>query len=55
MPGMGIEGAALATVCARAFEVVMVVAFILTLDEFVKIPVVYRHYMKYEWVKDITR
>lgn len=34
---------------------VMVVAFILTLDEFVKIPVVYRHYMKYEWVKDITR
>ena len=34
---------------------VLVVAFILTLDEFVKIPAVYRHYMKYEWVKNITR
>ena len=30
------------------------VAFILTLDEFVKIPAVYRHYMKYKWVKNIT-
>ena len=34
---------------------VLVVAFILTLDEFVKIPAVYRHYMKYTWVKNITR
>lgn len=34
---------------------VLVVAFILTLDEFVKIPAVYRHYMKYSWVKNITR
>lgn len=34
---------------------VLVVAFILTLDEFVKIPVVYAHYMKYKWVKNITR
>ena len=34
---------------------VLVVAFILTLDEFVKIPAVYRHYMKYHWVKNITR
>ncbi|MCR4937894.1 MAG: MATE family efflux transporter [Lachnospiraceae bacterium] len=34
---------------------VLVVAFILTLDEFVKIPAVYRHYMKYNWVKNITR
>ena len=34
---------------------VLVVAFILTLDEFVKIPAVYRHYMKYKWVKNITR
>ena len=34
---------------------VLVVAFILTLDEFVKIPAVYRHYMKYIWVKNITR
>ena len=34
---------------------VLVVAFILTLDEFVKIPAVYKHYMKYTWVKNITR
>lgn len=34
---------------------VLAVAFILTLDEFVKIPAVYRHYMKYEWVKNITK
>lgn len=34
---------------------VLVVAFILTLDEFVKIPAVYKHYMKYKWVKNITR
>lgn len=34
---------------------VLVVAFILTLDEFVKIPAVYRHYMKYKWVTNITR
>ena len=33
---------------------VLVVAFILTLDEFVKIPAVYKHYMKYNWVKNIT-
>ena len=34
---------------------VLLVAFILTLDEFVKIPVVYFHYKKYLWVKNITR
>lgn len=33
---------------------VLAVAFILTLDEFVKIPAVYKHYMKYNWVKNIT-
>ena len=33
---------------------VLAVAFILTLDEFVKIPVVYRHYMKYKWLRNIT-
>ncbi|MBR3282463.1 MAG: MATE family efflux transporter [Ruminococcus sp.] len=33
---------------------VLAVAFILTLDEFVKIPAVYRHYMKYKWVRNIT-
>lgn len=34
---------------------VLVVAFILTLDEFVKIPAVYRHYIKYKWVRNITK
>ena len=34
---------------------VLVVAFILTLDEFVKLPAVYKHYMKYSWVRNITR
>jgi len=34
---------------------VLAVAFILTLDEFVKIPAVYRHYMKFKWVKNITK
>ena len=33
----------------------MVVYFILCLDEFWKIPIVYRHYRKYTWLKDITR
>ena len=33
---------------------VLAVAFILTLDESVKIPAVYRHYMKYKWVRNIT-
>lgn len=33
---------------------VLAVAFILTLDEFVKIPAVYKHYMKYKWAKNIT-
>ncbi len=34
---------------------VLAVAFILTLDEFVKIPAVYIHYKKYAWVKNITK
>lgn len=34
---------------------VLAVAFILTLDEFVKIPAVYRHYKKYQWVRNITK
>ncbi len=33
----------------------MVVYFILCLDEFWKIPVVYVHYKKFGWLKDITR
>lgn len=34
---------------------VLVVYAILNLDEFVKIPAVYRNYKKYKWVKDLTR
>ena len=34
---------------------VLAVAFILTLDEFVKIPAVYLHYVKYKWVRNITK
>ena len=33
----------------------MVVYFILCLDEFWKIPVVYHHYKSFRWLKDITR
>lgn len=33
----------------------MVVYFILCLDEFWKIPIVYKHYKSYKWLKDITR
>lgn len=31
------------------------VYFILNLDEFIKLPAVYRHYRKYKWVNNITR
>lgn len=34
---------------------VLAVAAVLTLDEFVKIPWVYKHYMKYKWVRNITK
>nr|WP_314464306.1 MATE family efflux transporter [uncultured Clostridium sp.] len=34
---------------------VIVVYFILNLDEFIKLPAVYKHYKQYKWVKDITR
>lgn len=33
---------------------VMVVYFLLNLDEIVKLPVVYRHYKKYRWVRNLT-
>ncbi len=33
---------------------VIAVYFIVNLDEIVKLPAVYRHYIKYEWVKDLT-
>lgn len=33
---------------------VMVVYFLLNLDEIVKLPAVYRHYKKYKWLKNLT-
>lgn len=43
--------------CIGAFVLdlpVLAVAAILTLDEFVKLPAVYHHYMKFHWLKNIT-
>lgn len=34
---------------------VLAVYFVISLDEMVKLPAVYRHYKKYAWVKDLTR
>ena len=31
------------------------VYFVMTLDEFEKMPVVFAHYRKYKWMKNITR
>lgn len=33
---------------------VLMVYFIVDLDEIVKLPAVYRHYKKYHWIKDLT-
>lgn len=33
----------------------MTVYFLICLDEFVKMPFIYRHYKSYRWLKDITR
>lgn len=45
----------LGCLCAFVFKLpVLVVYFVLNLDETVKLPVVYRHYRKYGWVKNIT-
>lgn len=42
--------------CAFVFKLPpMTVYFILCLDEFWKIPIVYRHYRSYVWLKNITR
>jgi putative MATE family efflux protein len=42
--------------CAFVFKLpVMVVYFIICLDEFVKMPFVYMHYKNYKWLKNITR
>ena len=34
---------------------VLAVYVILNLDEYVKLPAIYRNYKKYRWVKDLTR
>lgn len=34
---------------------VLVVYFIMSLDEVVKLPAVYLHYKKYKWIKDLTK
>lgn len=33
---------------------VLTVYFVLTLDELVKLPAVFRHYRKYKWLKNLT-
>lgn len=33
---------------------VLIVYFVLNLDEIVKLPVVYRHYKKYQWLRNLT-
>ena len=41
--------------CAFVWELpVLTVYFILNLDEFVKLPAVYRHYIKYKWLNNLT-
>lgn len=45
----------LGSLCAFVWKLpVTAVYFVLNLDEIVKLPVVYRHYKKYGWVKNIT-
>jgi putative MATE family efflux protein len=46
----------LGLLCAFVFRVpAMVVYFVLCLDEFVKMPLIYRHYRRFTWLKNITR
>ncbi len=33
---------------------VLAVYFVLNLDEIVKLPVVYKHYKEYRWVRNLT-
>ncbi|MBD5509495.1 MAG: MATE family efflux transporter [Lachnospiraceae bacterium] len=45
----------LGCLCAFVYRLpVLVVYFVLNLDEVIKLPAVYRHYKKYGWVKNIT-
>lgn len=46
----------LGLLCAFVFRFpAMVVYFVLCLDEFVKMPFIYRHYRRFTWLKNITR
>ena len=45
----------LGCICAFTLKLpVMVVYFVLNLDEIIKLPVVYKHYKKYKWIKNLT-
>lgn len=45
----------LGCICAFILKLpVMVVYFVLNLDEIIKLPVVYKHYKKYKWIKNFT-
>ena len=45
----------LGCICALILKLpVMVVYFVLNLDEIIKLPVVYKHYKKYKWIKNLT-
>ena len=45
----------LGCICAFILKLpVMVVYFVLTLEEIIKLPVVYKHYKKYKWIKNLT-
>ena len=45
----------LGCICAFILKLpAMVVYFVLNLDEIIKLPVVYKHYKKYKWIKNLT-
>lgn len=45
----------LGCICAFILKLpVMVVYLVLNLDEIIKLPVVYKHYKKYKWIKNLT-
>ena len=45
----------LGCICAFILKLpVMVVYFVLNLDEIIKLPVIYKHYKKYKWIKNLT-
>lgn len=52
MWGIIIPLAAIAAFLVKA--PILVVFFILNLDEMIKLPMVYKHYIKYKWVKNLA-